>query len=105
MDFIVNLKERITNLDIYMSQLSIFLTYIKIQNAIQGAKMETKELLKSPQFIIVYAMTLLYTITFSLAGVIDPAAKISSGTISQEVIKKEAITRNNPEVTRNNSSG
>ncbi len=67
--------------------------------------METKELLKSPQFIIVYAMTLLYTITFSLAGVIDPSAKISSRTIYQDVIKKEAITRNNPEVIRNNSSG
>ena len=67
--------------------------------------MEIKELLKSPQFIIVYAMTLLYTITFSLAGVIDPSAKISSRTIYQETVKIEAINLNHPEIIRNNSSG
>jgi hypothetical protein len=67
--------------------------------------MEIKELLKSPQLVIVYAITLLYTITFFLAGVIEPSAKISPGTIYQENIKIEAINLNHPEVTRNSSSG
>ena len=67
--------------------------------------MEIKELLKAPQFIIVYAITLLYTITFFLAGVIDPSAKISPRTIYQETVKIEAINLNHPEIIRNNSSG
>jgi hypothetical protein len=67
--------------------------------------MEIKELIKAPQLVIVYAITLLYTITFFLAGVIDPAAKISPRAISQETIKIEAINLNNHEVRRNNSSG
>lgn len=34
-------------------------------------KMETKELLKAPQLVVVYAITILYTITFYLAAATD----------------------------------
>lgn len=67
--------------------------------------MEIKELLKAPQLVVVYAITILYTITFFLAGVIEPSATINPRTIYQEVVKIEAINLNYPEVIRNNSSG
>lgn len=36
--------------------------------------METKELFKAPQLVVVYAITILYTITFYLAAVTEPSA-------------------------------
>ncbi|SCZ84518.1 hypothetical protein [Nitrosomonas mobilis] len=32
--------------------------------------METKELIKAPQLVVVYAIAILYTITFTLAAVV-----------------------------------
>ena len=66
--------------------------------------MEIRELLKAPQLFIVYAITLLYTVTFSLAAVIGAPKKVSPYKMYQ-VAKIEAAKFDQPEVIRNNSSG
>lgn len=69
--------------------------------------MEIKELLKSPQLFVVYAITILYTITFYLAAVVassnDSAVWGLQGI--NQVAKLETNSLNRSQVVRNNSSG
>ncbi|PXW86112.1 hypothetical protein C8R34_11510 [Nitrosomonas sp. Nm84] len=69
--------------------------------------METKELLKSPQLFIVYAITLLYTITFYLAAVVTSSADNAVWGLQgiHQVAKLETNGLNHSQVIRNNSSG
>lgn len=70
--------------------------------------METKELLKSPQLFIVYAITLLYTITFYLAAVVTSSSTDNAVWDLQgihQVAKLETNSPNHSQVARNNSSG
>lgn len=41
--------------------------------------MRLKKLVKAPQLIVVYAITILYTVTFSLAAVIKPSTGSAAG--------------------------
>lgn len=70
--------------------------------------MEIRDLLKSPQLFVVYAITLLYTITFSLAAMIalsnDNASWHPAG-IHQVVAKVEMNNLERLQGLRNNSSG
>lgn len=66
--------------------------------------MEIKELLKAPQLVVVYAITILYTITFYLAAAIEP----STATHHQRVYQVAKLEMGNPvylEVISDNSSG
>lgn len=69
--------------------------------------METKELLKSPQLFVVYAITILYTITFYLAAVIAPSTDNATWGLQgiNQVAKLETKSLNHSQVVRNNSSG
>lgn len=69
--------------------------------------METKELLKSPQLFVVYAITILYTITFYLAAVIAPSNDNAVWGLQgiNQVAKLETNSPNRSQVVRNNSSG
>ena len=69
--------------------------------------MEIKELLKSPQLFIVYAITILYTITFYLAAVVVPSSDKAVWGLPgiNQVAKLETNSPNRSEVVRNNSSG
>ena len=69
--------------------------------------MELKELLKSPQLFIVYAITILYTITFYLAAVVVPSSDKAVWGLQgiNQVAKLETNSPNRSEVVRNNSSG
>ncbi len=69
--------------------------------------METKELLKSPQLFIVYAITLLYTITFYLAAVVTSSTDNAVWGLQgiHQVAKLETNSPNHSQVARNNSSG
>ncbi|MBL8496821.1 hypothetical protein ABF87_06370 [Nitrosomonas sp. JL21] len=70
--------------------------------------MEIKDLLKSPQLFVVYAITLLYTITFSLAAMIALSNDTASGYLAgihQVVAKVEMNNLELSQVERNNSSG
>lgn len=66
--------------------------------------MEIKELLKAPQLVVVYAITILYTITFYLAAAIEP----STATHHQRVYQVAKLETGSPvylEVISDNSSG
>ena len=69
--------------------------------------METKELLKSPQLFIVYATTILYTITFYLAAVIAPSTDKAVWGLQgiNQIVKVETNSLTRSQVVRNNSSG
>jgi len=69
--------------------------------------METKELLKSPQLFVVYATTILYTITFYLAAVIAPSTDNAVWGLQRinQVAKVETNSLTRSQVVRNNSSG
>ncbi|SNX58705.1 hypothetical protein SAMN06296273_0169 [Nitrosomonas ureae] len=41
--------------------------------------MEARELIQAPQLFVVYAITILYTITFSLAAVVNQPADAAVG--------------------------
>jgi len=66
--------------------------------------METKELLKAPQLVVVYAITILYTITFYLAAVTEPTATMTHHRVYQ-VAKLETGHPVYLEVISDNSSG
>lgn len=66
--------------------------------------METKELLKAPQLVVVYAITILYTITFYLAAATEP----STATHHQRAYQVAKLETSNPvylEAISDNSSG
>lgn len=69
--------------------------------------METKELLKSPQLFVVYATTILYTITFYLAAVIAPSTDNAAWSLQgiNQVAKLETNSLAHSQVVRNDSSG
>ena len=69
--------------------------------------METKELLKSPQLFVVYAITILYTITFYLAAVVAPSTDNAVWGLQgiHQVAKLETNSLNHSQVVRNHSSG
>ncbi|SFE31097.1 hypothetical protein [Nitrosomonas sp. Nm166] len=69
--------------------------------------METKELLKAPQLFVVYAIAILYTITFYLAAVISPSADNAAWGLQgiNQVAKLETNSTNRSQVVRNNSLG
>jgi|GEM_PF-2554762 len=69
--------------------------------------METKELFKSPQLFVVYAITILYTITFYLAAVIAPSTDNAVWGLQgiNQVAKLETNGLNHSQAVRNNSSG
>ncbi len=65
--------------------------------------MEFKELLKAPQLVVVYAITILYTLTFYLAAAIDPSATLKHERVYQVAkletdhpVYLEAISDNSP---------
>jgi len=66
--------------------------------------MEIKELLKAPQLVVVYAITLLYTITFYLAAVTEPSATMKHYKVYQ-VAQLETGRPVYLEAIRDNSSG
>ncbi|WP_374563756.1 hypothetical protein [Nitrosomonas sp.] len=66
--------------------------------------METKELLKAPQLIVVYAITILYTITFYLAAFTGPSATKKHYRVYQ-VVQVETGHPVYLEAIRDNSSG
>ena len=66
--------------------------------------MEIKELLKAPQLVVVYAITILYTITFYLAAVTEPSATMKHHKIYQ-VATLETGHPAYLEAVRDNSSG
>ncbi|MBX9915631.1 MAG: hypothetical protein K2Y07_00050 [Nitrosomonas sp.] len=66
--------------------------------------METKELFKAPQLVVVYAITILYTITFYLAAVTEPSATKKHYRIYQ-VAQLETGRPVYLETIRDNSSG
>jgi hypothetical protein len=66
--------------------------------------METKELFKAPQLVVVYAITILYTITFYLAAVTEPSATKKHYRIYQ-VAQVETGHPVHLETIRDNSSG
>ncbi len=66
--------------------------------------MEIKELLKAPQLVVVYAITILYTITFYLAAATEP----STATHQQRVYQVATLETGHPvylEAISDNSSG
>ncbi|MDP1550170.1 MAG: hypothetical protein Q8L97_08425 [Nitrosomonas sp.] len=69
--------------------------------------METRELLKSPQLFVVYATTILYTITFYLAAVIAPSTDNAVWGLQgiNQIVKVETNSLTRSQVVRNNSSG
>lgn len=69
--------------------------------------METKELLKAPQLFVVYAIAILYTITFYLAAVVAPSTDNAVWGLQgiNQVAKLETNSLSYSQVTRNNSSG
>lgn len=69
--------------------------------------METQELIKAPQLIVVYAITLLYTITFTLAAVVTTSTgnAIGSPQALHQIAKMETNNLNYLQVVRNGSSG
>ena len=69
--------------------------------------METKELLKSPQLFVVYATTILYTITFYLAAVIAPSTDNAVWGLQgiNQIVKVETNSLTRSQVVWNNSSG
>jgi len=69
--------------------------------------METNELLKSPQLFVVYATTILYTITFYLAAVIAPSTDNAVWGLQgiNQIVKVETNSLTRSQVVRNNSSG
>ncbi|PSJ16964.1 hypothetical protein [Nitrosomonas supralitoralis] len=69
--------------------------------------METRELIKAPQLILVYAITVLYTITFTLAAVVTTSTghAIGSPQDMHQIAKMEPNNLNYPQVIRNGSSG
>lgn len=66
--------------------------------------METKELLKAPQLIVVCAITILYTITFYLAAFTGPSATKKHYRVYQ-VVQVETGHPVYLEAIRDNSSG
>jgi len=65
--------------------------------------METRELIQAPQLFVVYAITILYTITFSLAAVVtQPADVAMRGAQSMHQAAKVEIQ---PNVVWNNQYG
>jgi hypothetical protein len=68
--------------------------------------METKELLKSPQLFVVYAIAILYTITFSLAAVVALSSDNAAWSLPemQQIAKLETDGPNRLQVLRDNSS-
>lgn len=66
--------------------------------------METKELLKAPQLVVVYAITILYTITFYLAAATEPS-KTMHHQRAYQVAKLETGSPVYLEVISDNSSG
>ncbi|MCE7915277.1 MAG: hypothetical protein DYH15_11495 [Nitrosomonas sp. PRO4] len=70
--------------------------------------MEIKELLKSPQLFVVYAIAILYTITFSLAAVValSPDNPTWSPRELQQIanLNLEADSVHRLQILRNNSS-
>ncbi|SEF67390.1 hypothetical protein [Nitrosomonas ureae] len=65
--------------------------------------MEIRELIQSPQLFVVYAITILYTITFSLAAVVtQPTDAAVSGSQSMHQAAKAEIQ---PDAVRNSRSG
>ena len=69
--------------------------------------MELKELFKSPQLFIVYAITILYTITFHLAAVVVPSSDKAVWGLQgiNQVVKLETNGPDHSQVVRNSSSG
>ncbi len=69
--------------------------------------MEIKELLKSPQLFVVYAIAILYTITFYLAAVVAPSTDNAVWYLQgiNQVAKLETNSLSHSQVERNNSSG
>ena len=69
--------------------------------------MEIKELLKAPQLFVVYAITILYTITFYLAAVIAASTDNAVWGLQgiNQVAELEANHLTHSQVVRNNSSG
>jgi hypothetical protein len=54
--------------------------------------MESRELIQAPQLFVVYAITILYTITFSLAAVVNqPADAAVGGSQSMHQVTKAEI--------------
>lgn len=69
--------------------------------------MEIRELLKAPQLFVVYAIAILYTITFSLAAVVALSSDNAAWSPRelQQIAKLEVDSFNRLQVLRNNSSG
>ncbi len=67
--------------------------------------MEIKELIQAPQLFIVYAITILYTITFSLAAVVtQPIANVAESPQGiHQTAKMETDGLNQLQGVRNNS--
>ncbi len=66
--------------------------------------MEIKELLKAPQLVVVYAITILYTITFYLAAATEPSTTMHQ----QRVYQVAMLETGHPvylEAISDNSSG
>lgn len=66
--------------------------------------MEIKELLKAPQLVVVYAITILYTITFYLAAATEPSTAAHQHRVYQ-VATLETGHSVYLEAVRDNSSG
>ncbi|TXI17072.1 MAG: hypothetical protein E6Q62_10160 [Nitrosomonas sp.] len=68
--------------------------------------MEIKELLKSPQLFVVYAIAILYTITFSLAAVVALPADDATWSPRelQQIANLEADSLDRLQIVRTNSS-
>ncbi|MBY0499813.1 MAG: hypothetical protein K2P74_09450 [Nitrosomonas sp.] len=65
--------------------------------------MESRELIQAPQLFVVYAITILYTITFSLAAVVNQPADVAvGGSQSMHQATKAEIQLN---AVRNSRSG
>ena len=69
--------------------------------------MEITELLKAPQLFVVYAIAILYTITFSLAAVVALSSDnaIWNPRELQQIAMLEVDSLNRLQILRNNSSG
>lgn len=65
--------------------------------------METRELIQAPQLFVVYAITILYTITFSLAAVVtQPTDTVVGGSQSMHQVARAEIQLS---AVRNSRSG
>ncbi|MER2512819.1 MAG: hypothetical protein ABTQ25_10485 [Nitrosomonas ureae] len=65
--------------------------------------METRELIQAPQLFIVYAITILYTITFSLAAVVTQPADVA--VMGSQSMHQAAKVEIQPDAVRNSRSG